>query len=772
MKQKQRKALALAAVLALSSVQVAAQTAPTGGSAARGTAARTAQAAHQAADAGYKAYQRRDYPAAIEAAQRAVQLAPARRDYWLLLAQAQLAAGRADEADQSLNRAAQASGDDAALARARADLGRARGQAAGEAMYKALQAGDIPAAIAQGTEAVRLAPENAAYRLVLVHALLRDSRFADAERVASETIALLPDSAAPLAMRGYARQGLNRSADASADLDRALQQRGVQAAAQRQLRLLAVDLALAQGNGQRAMELLQALPANDNDAAARRELARQRVAGSATPFVLRAPGIDCSNVDVSQTCNLQAAAVPPMPGFANATAAYRALEERDVQRALEQARLATQAAPAQRDWQLMHMNAALAAGQLAEAERAASAALAISPDPQTLAQRSSIRRQLGDAAGANTDAQAAMASGQLSASTEAALLADLGRPREARERLASAPASAQTPSANLEMAYLSTRIGDANAAREAFARADAAGGLPPSSLLDAGYAAMQSKKDDEAINYFKRAIDAVNGLQLKMEPQMVYDTRRTISDISRKWGVLASITSRNGAGVLPGFGAVGGTGDRRITQAGAEVYYRPWGYRNGEFVELFARGFTTLDDQGGGSTGGDSFQGGVGVRWKPITSQNLVFSVSRVFGPQVNDDWLAQIGYSWDKGNDLRVDTTSWWTTRFYAEVGRYLEAGDNYGVASLMLGKSFLVGNDGRTVLYPHGFIGVEYNSNDPVAKTTAGAGPGVSLRRWFREDVYHAPRSYWDLTLQYRARITGDDRMNGFFVNGLLSY
>jgi tetratricopeptide (TPR) repeat protein len=771
MKQKQRKALALAAVLALSSLQAAAQQpAAAGGAAARGAAARSAQAAHQAADAGYKAFARRDYPAAIEAAQRAVQLAPTRRDYWLLLAQAQVAAGRPDDAEQSLNRAAQASGDDAALARARADLGRSRAQAAGEAMYKALQAGDIPQAIARGTEAVRFAPENAAYRLVLVHALLRDSRFADAERVASETIALLPDSAAPLAMRGYARQGLNRNAEASADLDRSLQQRGVQAAAQRQLRLLAADLALAQGNGQRAMELLQALPAGDNDAAARRELARQRVAGSAAPFTLRAPGIDCSNVDVSQTCTLQAAAVPPMPGFANATAAYRALEERDVQRALEQARLATQASPAQRDWQLMHMNAALAAGELAEAERAASAALALAPDPQTLAQRSNIRRRLNDVAGANADAQAAMQTGQLSAATEASLLADLGRPREARDRLASAPA--QTPASNLEMAYLSNRIGDSNAAREAFARADAAGGLPASSLLDAGYAAMHSKKDQEAVGYFSRAIDAVNGLQLKMEPQMVYDTRRTIADISRKWGVLASITSRNGSGIAPGFGQVGGTPGRRVTQAGAEAYYRPWGYRNGEFVELFARGFVTLHSENNGSTGGDSFQGGVGVRWKPISSQNLLLSISRVFGPEVSDDWLAQIGYSWDVGNDLRVDTNSWWTTRFYAEAGRYLEAGDNYGIASLMAGRSYKVGGDGRTVVFPHAFVGVEYTSNDPVAKTSAGAGPGVSLRRWFREDVYNAPRSYWDVTVQYRARLTGDERMKGLFINGLLSY
>lgn len=763
MTQQQRKALALAAVLALSTFSAAGQ----GTGAARGS-----QAANTAADAGYKAYARRDYGAAVQSAQRAVQLAPQRRDFWLLLAQSLAASGRVDEAEQALQRAAQAKGDDAALARARADLGRMRAQAAGDAMYKALQAGDVPAAIAHGTEAVRWAPENAGYRLVLVHALLRESRHADAERVASETIALLPESAAPLAMRGYARQGLNRTADASADLDRALQQRGVQPAAQRQLRLLAADLALAQGNGQRAMDLLAALPAADADAASRRELARQRLAGTATPFALRAPGIDCSNVDAAQTCTLQAAAVPAMPGFANATAAYRALEQKDTRLALEQARLATAASPANRDWQLMHMNAALAAGERAEAERTATAALALRSDASTLAQRSTVRRQLGDVAGANADAQAALQAGGLPPATEASLLADLGRTREARERLATLPAGQATPQSRLDMAYLSTRMGDSEAAFQSFSAADAAGGLPPTSLLDAGYAAMKSKHDAEAMNYFKRAIDAADGMQLKMEPQLRYDTRRAVADLERRWGVLASLTMRNAGGVVPGIGVVGGPTGSRTTQAGAEVYYRPWGWRNGEFVEFFGRGFVTLDNENGGFTGGDSFSGALGARWKPFSSQNLMLSLSRVFGPNVEDDWLAQVGYSWDYGNDLRVDVPSWWTHRFYGEIGRYLEEGNNYGLGYLWLGRQYHVGSSGRTTLYPHVFAGIEYNSDDPVEKTSSGAGPGISLRHWFREDKYTAPRSYWDVTMQYRFKISGDDRMKGFYLNGFINY
>jgi adsorption protein A len=673
------------------------------------SAAAQPQAAHAAADAGYKAFARKDYAAAIEQARRAVELAPARRDYWLLLAQAHLGAEQWAEAQQALDRAGQASGDDATLARAKADLARARAQAEGTAMYRALQANDLKAAIAHGSAAIQHAPEHPAYRLVLVHALLRDNQYAQAEKIAGETIALLPDSAAPLALRGYARHALNRPADATADVDRALQQRGVPAAAQRQLRLLAADLALAQGNGPRALELLQPLPAGDADAAARRDHARQGAAlrSGAGAYPLRAPSIDCTSVEAAQTCLLMASAAPQLPGFANASAAYRALEQKDAARALEQARLATAASPAHRDWQLLHMNAALAAGETEEARRVADALRAAGDLP---------------------------------------------------------------PRAHLDLAYLSTRVGDDRAAHAAFQQADAAGALPAGSLLDAGYAAVRARRDDEAIAYFKRAIDA-DGLQLKMEPQLLYDTRRTVAEVSRKWGVLASITMRNGGNVVPTFGAVGGgPGGQRTTQAGAEAYWRPWGYRNGQFVELFARGFATLHNEAGGLEGGDSFSGGLGVRWKPLTAHNLVLSLSRTFGPNVNDDWLAQVGYSLDHGTDLRVDTASWWTTRFSAEVGRYLENEQNYGVASLMFGRSFAVG-DGRTVVYPHGVLAAEYSSVDSP-RTSVGAGPGVSVRRWFREDKYHAPRSYADITLQYRARLSGDDRMKGFYLNGLVSY
>ena len=146
-------------------------------------------------------------------------------------------------------------------------------------------------------------------------------------------------------------------------------------------------------------------------------------------------------------------------------------------------------------------------------------------------------------------------------------------------------------------------------------------------------------------------------------------------------------------------------------------------------------------------------------------------SLSRVFSRGAPDDWLGQLAYSLDLGTDLRVDVPSWWTTRVAAEVGRYTENPQTYGLASVQVGKSYRMQGDGKTVVYPHAVVAAEYNSL-AVDRLSVGAGPGVSVRHWFREDKYAAPRSYVDFSLQYRFRLSGDERAKGLFLTSLISY
>jgi adsorption protein A len=733
-----------------------------------------------AADAAYKAYDRRDYQTAATQAQEATRLAPSNRAYWLLLVNALIAADRLQDADQALNQGLQASGDDAALRAQREPIRRAMAQAAGTAMYRALQAGNLPAATNSARSAVQLAPENAAYRLILIDVLLRSDALAEAETLASESVALLPDSAVPLAMRAYARQRQGRWPEARADFDRALQQRGLSAAAQRNLRLIAADSALVAREPQRAISVLQGLADSDGDAARRRAAASRLSVRAGVPApqvtsnVFAPPALDCGTGDSATACMLVPGQPARDPAFEVAAAAYRAMEARDYTQAADKAAQAVAISPSNRDYQLLLLDAQVNAGRLADAEQAATAALALEPgDGRVLAQRGSIRKRLGNDAGAAEDFSAALATGQLTPVAEVGALADLGRRGEARSRFAQLQADGQLRDASeLDLAYLAARVGDDAAARESFAKADAAGRLPETSLQDSAYVSLRQGRDAEAVGYFKRAIDAADSLKLRLEPQMVFDTRRAVADISREGGVIASLIYRGGgSGVVSGFGATPGSVGSKTAQLGVEGYWRPFGYRNGRYVEVFARGFETLYSQAGGATGGDSLQTALGLRWKPFSSQNAVFSLSRVFSKGAPDDWLAQAAYSLDVGTDLRVDKDNWWTTRVAAEAGHYSQAHQTYGLASLQVGKSYLLPGDGRSVVFPHAVAAAEYNSL-LADKLSVAAGPGVSLRHWFREDKYAAPRSYVDLSLQYRLRVSGDERAKGLFMTSMISY
>ena len=72
---------------------------------------------------------------------------------------------------------------------------------------------------------------------------------------------------------------------------------------------------------------------------------------------------------------------------------------------------------------------------------------------------------------------------------------------------------------------------------------------------------------------------------------------------------------------------------------------------------------------------------------------------------------------------------------------------------------------------MFPHLTLGADYDST-ALEKTGVGLGPGISARYWFREDQYNAPRSYVDLLVQYRLRLSGADRAKGLFVTTTLSY
>ena len=459
------------------------------------------------------------------------------------------------------------------------------------------------------------------------------------------------------------------------------------------------------------------------------------------------------------------------------TAAYKAFDAGNFAGAAVDAGKALELAPTNRDYHLLRVNALYRAGLDSQALQAADTAIAALPgaaqDPDLIVQRGFIRQRLGQDELARRDFEAALGSGKLPVATEITLLADLGRKQQARQRFDAAGATGElAPLPAGEVAYLAVRVGDDAQALAYFNRADATGKLANTAYQDAAFSALRSRQDDQAIAYFKRTIDDAQALKLTMSPQLQFNTRRAVAEVSREWGLIASLNYR---GAVSGLG-INPNASAGSLQGGVEAYWRPWGYQNGQYAEVFARAFQTLYNQSGAS-GGQTLQAAVGMRYKPLAEQNLVLSFSRVISPSGGrNDWLAQIGYSAGRGTDLRVDVPSWWTGRVSAEAGRYLSAGQTYALGEVQAGRSFRLGDgnsgsDGRWVLFPHLSLAADYDSSS-IEKSAAGFGPGLTTRYWFNEDPYNAPRSYVDLSIQYRYRLAGARRAKGLFLTSTLSY
>lgn len=424
-----------------------------------------------------------------------------------------------------------------------------------------------------------------------------------------------------------------------------------------------------------------------------------------------------------------------------ATQGYRALEQGNTVLAVDQARKAVAWAPEIAANQQLLISALLAAKADVSAEQAASAALALDDHqaaPWIL--RSFARNRQGKTQAAQDDLHQAQSLAGLSAG-------------EARDiRFAQAQSSppvllcqestygltcsispgntgGQAPVSDLQLAYNWVRAGDDESAHAAFRKADATTRLAPAPAQDAAYNAMRVHEDDEAVAYFKRVIDGQKTAETPLSPQQLFDTRRTVGDVSRRLGLTSTTSYRgsssSGLSAAPGTSS-SGSESNDLLQNSTELSWRPLGYRNGRFVELYGRITDTLWSKNSESdTGADALQGALGVRVKPFSSVNIMAALERTFplgSSNVDGDWLVRLGYGSSIGTDLRVDVPSWWTSQLYAEVGHYINDSRDYFNSEWQVGRSYAIGGTGsRWVTFPHVVAAIDYDSK---MKSEAGGG------------------------------------------------
>ncbi|MCJ8179303.1 bacteriophage N4 adsorption protein A [Pseudomonas viridiflava] len=467
---------------------------------------------------------------------------------------------------------------------------------------------------------------------------------------------------------------------------------------------------------------------------------------------------------------------------------YAALARGDNETALSEARDAVRRFPQQVAYRKLLVSALSAQQQYGEARSAATDALALNGNDATLlVQRGQMRQRLGDSSGARQDFAQALAVGNLPLREQASLYAAMGQPNEAMQRMQQARDSGQLqPGDEVQLAYLLSQAGDDRGALNEFKRVDRQVGLKPKEVQDAAYTAMRNSDDAQAIAYFRRVLDYQQTGDLQMPDQQVFDTRRAVSDLSREWGVTNTTTYR-GASTSSGLNGAPSSNSDSV-QNSTEVFWRPFGYRNARFVELYGRVTDTLwSKESSADTGADALQGALGVRVKPFSSVNVIGALERTFplgSSNIDGDWLVRLGYGSSIGTDLRVDVPSWWTSQLYMEGGRYLQDKRNYFNSEWQVGRSFRIDSiSPRLVVFPHVVAAVDYDSkmrsevdalgrNRTSSDNAGGLGVGTGVRYWFREDKYKAPQSYVDVSVQYREKVFGDDRAQGVFARMTFSW
>jgi hypothetical protein len=324
----------------------------------------------------------------------------------------------------------------------------------------------------------------------------------------------------------------------------------------------------------------------------------------------------------------------------------------------------------------------------------------------------------------------------------------------------------------MDLAMVAVAVGDDETALASFREAEAQGALQGRAALDAAYAAKRLGRDEDAVRYFRLGLARARAGEFTLAPQAELDLRRDVATISRRWGFNGYV-GYGGAGAAAAAPPAGG--GQGVTQAGGEVYWRAGGYRRGRTLEVFGRAFETVASERGDATGGQTLQGWLGVRHKPFESQNLVLEGSRMIalGRQARDDWMLRGAYSAGDGLDLRLDRRSWPMWSAYVDAAHIVDAGQTLGAGEVRLGRSFRVGADadGGLVLSP--FLGAGGGYDDGLDRPLAlGWGPGLAGRYWTGGTLDQAPRSYVEMALQYRWRITGDERADGLFATFNLAY
>ena len=328
------------------------------------------------------------------------------------------------------------------------------------------------------------------------------------------------------------------------------------------------------------------------------------------------------------------------------------------------------------------------------------------------------------------------------------------------------------PQRHLALAYLYRAQGrDAEAVPE-FDTALRLDPAPAQVHADLGYALVSTAENDQAALSFREAIDRASAEAapqaappLERERQL-YGWRREVAQLEST--VTGSAYYVHAPDVSSPSDSANPVGDQfPASGAGAELAYRPpkIGFRDGRTLQLFGRVFWTAED--GPAPEGDTVQAGLGVRYKPFASQNLVLSGERLvaIGSDARNDWLLRAGYSFSSSADLEPGRDRANYTSLYADAAVIPTSElPLFLTGELIQGISFNALP--QTAVIPH--LLAAGNLVDDEGGNSSGlyVGLGLRLKAWPLETKYQAGRIALTMDVQYRQQVVGNRDDSGVVV------
>lgn len=273
------------------------------------------------------------------------------------------------------------------------------------------------------------------------------------------------------------------------------------------------------------------------------------------------------------------------------------------------------------------------------------------------------------------------------------------------------------------------------------------------------YAHKKTGQTSRAVEAFKGAIDAYDDVPLRL--------KREVEQLEHSFEVNGYAIYRDESSTTRQLGA-----DLTQSQTGVEISYRPETAAFDQKIQVYGR-FLTGMKQGRLRLDPDSYQAGIGLRLKPLARHNLILSAERLIkiGPFARNDWMIRAGYSRDYGSDYRQDKTGWWSHNLYLDAALINHARpDFFLTGQLTTGYNMTILKG--LVLQPRLTALATWQLDRFRQASLIEAGPGVNLRYYFNDSTYEAYRSYVDLTIEYRVKISGNSIGGSGPVIGVIAH